>query len=158
MAVRSLRYDFRMRQDHTAVPACEPASGGGEHRTSEMRGANTLAQDTHALPGTLEPNHAHPGERTYIKIAVFLAAITVFEVVIYYLESAGSILVPALLLLSAIKFVTVVAYFMHLKFDDRRLSWVFSFGFLLAAAVFIAVVVMHNYDHVIEFVGDRITR
>ena len=47
---------------------------------------------------------------------------------------------------------------MHLKFDDRRLSWVFSFGFLLAAAVFIAVVVMHNYNHVIEFVGDRITR
>ena len=81
-----------------------------EHRTSEMRGANTLAQDTRALPGTLEPNHAHPGERTYIKIAVFLAAITVFEVVIYYLESAGSILVPALLLLSAIKFVTVVAF------------------------------------------------
>lgn len=117
-----------------------------------------MAQDTRSLPGTLEPDHTHPGERTYIKIAVFLAAITLFEVVIYYLESTGSILVPALLLLSAIKFVTVVGFFMHLKFDDRRLSWIFSFGFSLAAAVFIAVVVMHNYDHVIEFIGDRITR
>ena len=117
-----------------------------------------MAQDTRALPGTIEPGHSHPGERTYIKIAVFLAVITLFEVIIYYLESASGILVPALLILSAIKFVTVVGYFMHLKFDDRRLGWIFSFGFMLAAAVFIAVVVMHNYNHVIEFIGDRITR
>ena len=116
-----------------------------------------MAQDTRNLPGTVEPGHAHPGEQTYIKIAVFLAVITLIEVVIYYLESSGSILVPALIVLSVIKFVTVVAYFMHLKFDDRRLGWIFTFGFLLAAAVFIAVAVMHYYHPVVQFVSDRIT-
>lgn len=93
----------------------------------------------------------------YIKIALFLAAITLFEVVIYYMESASGILVPALIALSAVKFVTVVGFFMHLKFDDRRLGWIFSFGFFLAAAIFIGVVALHHYAYVIEFVGDRIT-
>ncbi len=115
-----------------------------------------MASNARALPGTEEPGHAHPNELAYVKIALILAAITAIEVIIYYLESAGSILVPALLVLSAIKFITVVAYFMHLKFDDRRLTWVFAGGFTLAGAIFIGLGVLHYYHQVIEFVSNMI--
>jgi len=115
-----------------------------------------MAQNTHALPGTEDPGHSHPNEMAYVKIAAILATITLIEVVIYYLESAGSILVPALLVLSAIKFVTVCAYFMHLKFDDRRLTWIFTGGFMLAAAIFIGFCTMHYYHQVTEFASNMI--
>ena len=65
----------------------------------------------------------HPGELTYIKVAAILALITVSEVVIYYVQwmhDSGA-LVPTLLVLSAIKFATVIAYFMHLKFEKFSL-------------------------------------
>src|SRR5687767_5885185 len=61
-------------------------------------------------------SHDHPGEMVYIKIAAILAAVTAIEVVIYYIEALKDVLVPALLLLSAGKFIAVVGYFMHLKF------------------------------------------
>ncbi len=101
-------------------------------------------------------DHAHPGERAYIKIAIFLAVITVLEVAIYYVESLDSILVPALIIMSVVKFLFVVSYFMHLKFDDRRLAWTFGLGMVLALSVFIAVDVLHR-THAIDYAGDFLT-
>jgi cytochrome c oxidase subunit 4 len=97
--------------------------------------------------------HAHPTEMTYIKIAIILAIITVIEVAIYYIESASSILVPALVILSAIKFITVVGYFMHLKFDDRMLAGIFGSALAVSLAVFIGMWVITHYDAVEIFVG-----
>ena len=90
--------------------------------------------------------HEHPSEFTYIKIAIILAIITVVEVAIYYIEGLRGILVPTLITLSAIKFLFVVAYFMHLKFDDKKLTWTFVFSLITAIAVFIGVWVMQNYN------------
>lgn len=97
--------------------------------------------------------HAHPGELTYIKIAIFLALITVVEVAIYYIESFDNILVPALIILSAIKFLTVVGYFMHLKFDAKLLGGVFGSALAISIAVFIGVWLMQHFDKVTQFVG-----
>ena len=36
----------------------------------------------------------------------------------------------------AIKFFTVVAYFMHLKFDNRVFTWLFYTGLFLAIGVY----------------------
>jgi cytochrome c oxidase subunit 4 len=108
-------------------------------------------------PGTdheVDAHHGHPSEPTYIRIAVILALITLVEVVIYYVDAFGDILVPALIVLSAAKFVTVVGYFMHLKFDDRRLAWIFSGGLVVAFAVFIGLAVMQYFHRVVEFVSD----
>ena len=38
----------------------------------------------------------------------------------------------------AVKFVTVVSYFMHLKFDNRIFSWLFYSGLILAVLVYVA--------------------
>ena len=100
--------------------------------------------------------HEHPSERTYIRIAIILAAVTLLEVVIYYIDAFGGILVPSLIILSAIKFATVVGYFMHLKFDDRRLSGIFVGGLAIALAVFLGLYVLQEFHKVIEFVSDKI--
>ena len=94
----------------------------------------------------------HPGELTYIKVAVILALITVSEVVIYYIQwmhDSGA-LVPTLLVLSAIKFATVIAYFMHLKFDPRMLTWTFLFGIAFGAALILAFIALFN-NHPIQY-------
>lgn len=103
--------------------------------------------------------HAHPGESTYVKVAIVLAIITIVEVAIYYFGLPHGLLVTLLLALSAVKFYTVVSFFMHLKFDDRRLAFIFAGGLAIAGAVFIALDVMqhhHTIDYALrEFVGQQ---
>ena len=98
----------------------------------------------------------HPHEQTYIKVAVVLAIITVAEVAIYYISGLRSILVEALLIMSAIKFVTVVSYFMHLKFDDRRLAWIFGLAMVVALSIVIALDVLFRH-HKIDYATNLLT-
>ena len=100
--------------------------------------------------------HEHPSEFTYIRIAVILAIITAVEVVIYYIEALRGILVPALIALSAAKFLLVVGYFMHLKFDDKKLAWIFAFALITSVAVFVGVWLMQHFSRVQQFVGELI--
>jgi cytochrome c oxidase subunit 4 len=92
----------------------------------------------------------HPGERTYVTVAVILAVITVVEVAVWYTSIAHDLLVAILLALSAIKFATVVGYFMHLKFDDRRLTYIFSSGLIVAFSIIMALYALFHY-HVIGY-------
>ncbi len=96
--------------------------------------------------------HEHPSELTYIKVAVLLAVITMVEVAIYYIPAVhdSSIFVEMLLLLSAIKFATVVGYFMHLKFDNRIFVKAFGGGLFVAASIVIALDVLMRH-HVIDY-------
>ena len=73
----------------------------------------------------------------YIRIAIILAAITGLEVSTYYVDF-GVLFLPALLIMMAIKFVMVVSYFMHLKFDNKIFSFVFYAGLILAVGVYAA--------------------
>ena len=101
-----------------------------------------------------EHEAGHPGERTYIKIAVILAAITIVEVAIYYFDLGRTLLVTLLLFFSAIKFVTVVGFFMHLKFDDRRLTWIFASGLVVAFSIIMALYFMQGRFHPIDYARD----
>lgn len=73
----------------------------------------------------------------YIRIAAILAAITGLEVSTYYVDF-GVLFLPALLIMMAIKFVMVVSYFMHLKFDNKIFSLLFYAGLILAVGVYAA--------------------
>jgi len=84
-------------------------------------------------------HHDHPGEAQYIKIALILALITGAEVAIYYIPALDSVLVPALIIFSMVKFVMVVAFFMHLRFDSRLFRRLFIAGVGLALFCFTAV-------------------
>ena len=98
----------------------------------------------------------HPGERTYIKVAVVLAIITIAEVAIYYIDSLDRVLVEMLLVMSAIKFVTVVSFFMHLKFDDRRLAWTFALAMIVALSIVVAFEVLFNV-HGLDYAANFLT-
>lgn len=88
-------------------------------------------------------HHQHPGEATYIKIALILAAITGVEVFFSYWDAVSGILAPALILMSIVKFAIVVAFFMHLRFDSRLFRRLFVTG--IALAIFCFTIVLTTF-------------
>jgi len=78
----------------------------------------------------------------YIKIALILAAITALEVSTYYIDF-GALFLPLLLTMMVVKFVMVVSYFMHLKFDNKIFSFLFYVG--LALALFCYIVALATF-------------
>ena len=77
----------------------------------------------------------HPTWSTYWKVALILTLITVVEVWIYYVPAITSsrLFVPALLIMSAVKFVTVVLFYMHLRYDHKLFRALFTGPLLIAA-------------------------
>jgi cytochrome c oxidase subunit 4 len=113
-----------------------------------------MVQKTGSMPALTESHeHAHPELRQYVWIAAILAIITAVEVAIYYIEAFDAILVPALIILSFVKFAFVVGYFMHLKFDSRLLLFIFGSALVVSLAVYIAVALMMRHKSVEFFFG-----
>ena len=110
------------------APSHAPAHGGG-----------------HAAVHAVE--HAHPGSRTYIVVALILSVITAVEVAVYYIPALLPLIFPILLVLSAIKFVMVVGWFMHLKFDHVSFTWYFGGGLGLALSIVLALIVLQIATH-----------
>jgi cytochrome c oxidase subunit 4 len=89
-----------------------------------------------------EDEHAHDShwsDLKYVQLALALAVITAVEVALSYMvDDLGALFLPLLLILMAIKFFSVVLFFMHLKFDNRLFSIMFYLGLGLAVAVYMA--------------------
>ena len=92
--------------------------------------------------GAVAHEEAHASNRTYVQIALILAVITIAEVIIWYLPTVRGILVPALIILSLAKFIMVVGFFMHLKYDHRLFRFMFTAGLVLTLGVYLAVLAM----------------
>ncbi len=100
-----------------------------------------MAGDAHSAE-----THSSPlGPRHYLLIGLILTIITVVELWVSY-SSLGAVLIPALIILSAVKFIIVVALFMHLRFESRLFTQMFLFGLLLGAAVLIALLALFWTD------------
>jgi cytochrome c oxidase subunit 4 len=82
---------------------------------------------------------AHPTVRTYVGVAIWLSVVTAIEVALYYLDLPDGLLIGLLMFFSIIKFSMVVLYFMHLKFDARIFRRLMITGIVLAATVYIIV-------------------
>ncbi len=81
----------------------------------------------------------HWTDLKYVQLALALAVITAIEVALSYMvDDLGPVFLPLLLILMAIKFFSVVLFFMHLKFDSRLFSILFYMGLGLAVAVYVA--------------------
>jgi cytochrome c oxidase subunit 4 len=93
-----------------------------------------------------DTEHAHPGERTYVKVALWLGVITALEISISYMHIKDWEKVVSLLVLMLIKFVGVVAYFMHLKFDHPLLRKPFVTGMAFAGSIY-TVVLLNLFLH-----------
>ena len=81
----------------------------------------------------------HLTPRDYWMIAVVLFVITAVEVVVTYIDALDSVVAPILIVLSAAKFVLVVGWFMHLKYDLKRYRGLFYIGLVAAPILFGAV-------------------
>jgi cytochrome c oxidase subunit IV len=96
--------------------------------------------EAHAGP---EVEH-HPGPLQYIVVGIVLAVITILEVHAYTREDIKPIVVPILLVLSAIKFFLVVSFYMHLKFDNPLFRGVFCFGLAVAGSIITALMFLFS--------------
>jgi caa(3)-type oxidase subunit IV len=88
--------------------------------------------------------HGHKPNSFYIKVAVALAIVTGVEVGLYYMN-LGALYLPVLLVLMAIKFLTVVSLFMHLKYDNKMFAMLFYSGLILALLVYLAALMTFRF-------------
>jgi cytochrome c oxidase subunit IV len=97
--------------------------------------------------------HEHPTWAQYKWVALILTVITVIEVWVYYIPSfvATRLFVPALLIMSAVKFAIVVMYYMHLKYDHKLFRALFT-GPLMIAIVTL-IVLLFLFGHLAINVG-----
>ena len=85
----------------------------------------------------------HPTTAMYWKIAVLLAVLTAIEVSLYYIDNALDLAIfntLILLGLSTLKFLIVVGFYMHLRYEKSTLSRFFTAGFVLACCVYAIVI------------------
>jgi cytochrome c oxidase subunit 4 len=95
----------------------------------------------HATGHTSSPGH-HASARTYVYVALVLTAITALEVGVIYIRQLTPIIVPLLLAMSLAKFVLVVMFFMHLRYDARRLAALFVGPLIIALALTVALMTL----------------
>jgi cytochrome c oxidase subunit IV len=93
---------------------------------------------------TTNAQHAgyHPSTREYVRVGLILVALTCLEVWLSYSSVSGGKLVAALFTLTLTKFLMVIGYFMHLKFDNSRFSRTFALGAIGAFTLYVAVLLM----------------
>lgn len=114
-----------------------------------------MSATAHATPADHGHEHAHPTWQTYTKIALTLFLLTFLEVAAYEVvhrhDPAGlaavlePMVVEVLLALSAVKFLLVAMFYMHLKSDGKLLSSIFGFSLLLAAVIIVGLMIIFSY-------------
>jgi cytochrome c oxidase subunit 4 len=78
----------------------------------------------------------HPTPRDYWIVALVLAVITAAEVTVTYIDALDGAVVPLLLVMAAAKFLLVVGWFMHLRFDAPIYKRLFYLGVIAAPILF----------------------
>jgi cytochrome c oxidase subunit 4 len=113
---------------------------------STTDGATTVTTSTDAGH---EAHEAHEvSDKGYIVIALLLAVLTALEVAATEVDGLGAFLVPALLIMMAIKFFIVVSYFMHLKHDSALFKFSFYVG--LAGALVLYSIMLTTFHFFID--------
>jgi len=98
----------------------------------------------------MHDQHSHPvgATRTYWIIGVILILATGVEVGAYAGgEVLGALANPLVLAVSAAKFILVVMFFMHLKYDSKVFTGVFLFPMALATLVIGGLWLLYHVVH-----------
>ena len=98
--------------------------------------------DQHSAPGHAEPSKLH----IYVQIAMVLGVITGFEIVLIYLPLPHWLIFTALAILSTVKFMFVIFYFMHLRWDKVFCTILFFIGLILAGFTMWALIHLFGSD------------
>jgi cytochrome c oxidase subunit 4 len=87
-------------------------------------------------------DHGESKFQIFVQIAMILAVITGVEIVLVYIPLAKWIITTSLVLLSLVKFMFVIFYFMHLKFDKVFCTILFFIGLTLGGGTALALVTL----------------
>jgi len=94
--------------------------------------------------------HGHGHEESkfaiYVQIAMLLAVITGVEIIGVYLPFAKWFIVSALVILSLVKFMFVIFYFMHLRWDKPFCTILFFIGLVLAGGTVTALLLIFSTE------------
>lgn len=89
-------------------------------------------------------NASMPTTKMYIRIALLLAVLTAIEVALFYIVELTTMTQglanPLLIGLAVAKFLIVVGYFMHLKYEKPLLSRTFAIGAVLAGGLYAVMI------------------
>jgi len=101
-----------------------------------------------AMEHEMHHGEEHPPSsiRQYVVTGAILTAITIVELFLSYSSLPHGLLIASLIALSAVKFVIVVAIFMHLKFENSLLTRLFLFGLILATCIMLALLALFWND------------
>jgi len=77
----------------------------------------------------------------YLFIFIALAVFTLIETIVSYVQQAA-IKFPTLVVLSVVKALLVLLYFMHLKFDSNVYRYLFIGGCVLAIPLILVIVLV----------------
>jgi cytochrome c oxidase subunit 4 len=102
-------------------------------------------------PAATVSDHAGHGHdeskfQIYVQIAMLLAVITGVEIVAVYLPFAKWLLITALVVLSVVKFMFVIFYFMHLRWDKAFCTILFFIGLVLAGGTMWALLALFSAE------------
>src|ERR1700741_1237332 len=82
----------------------------------------------------------------YVQIAMLLAVITGVEIIGVYLPFAKWFVVTMLVVLSTVKFMFVIFYFMHLRWDKPFCTILFFIGLVLAGGTMWALLTLFGAE------------
>jgi cytochrome c oxidase subunit 4 len=101
-------------------------------------------------PATTAHDTSHGLEQSkfwiFVQIAMLLAVITGLELVTVYLPFMKWLLVGVLVVLSTVKFMFVIFYFMHLRWDKALCTILFFIGLVLAGGTMWALLKLFGAD------------
>jgi cytochrome c oxidase subunit IV len=111
--------------------------------------ANTTSNQAEAAVAHHDA-HAPTSARVYINIFFVLFVITMVEVFASYLDEPPLYLptwveIATLIILSVLKGVLVVAFYMHLRFDSRWFTTLFTAGMVIAVFMVITFLLLWGY-------------
>lgn len=93
-------------------------------------------------------DHAHGHEESkfhiFVQIAMILAIITGVEIVLIYLPFPAWLILTTLTILSLVKFLYVIFYFMHLKWDKLFCTVLFVIGLTLGGGTSVALLLIFS--------------
>lgn len=100
----------------------------------------------HATTAPAAGHHEPSKFHIYVQIAMLLGVITGIEIVLIYLPFAKWLVVGGLVTLSAVKFLYVIFYFMHLKWDKVFCTILFFIGLILAGGTMWALLMLFGAE------------
>jgi cytochrome c oxidase subunit 4 len=83
---------------------------------------------------------------TFFNVALALILITAIELVIVYIPISKFIVLSSLTVLSLVKFLAVIWWFMHLRWDKALCTILFMIGLLVATGTVTALLFLFEAD------------